>query len=331
MANLCLLVLLVGLPVWLIYRTERQARLDYRLIQAIKAEDTPTILEALQAGADGNARDLGRPPVSFRGTLLRLLYRWKSGSAKQNPVYHPMALCLLLTPHLPPASSPDFLAAVEWPHPPPENVPVVKMLLAHGADMSERDEEQKTPVMRALEFKWMETVRLLVEAGASPNIQDGDGEPPLTYADAKGAATLIAHGANVNARCSGGRTSLMKALCPPNVHTDAIPVLLAQGADATARDDFGMTPLMLATLFTDAATMQLLLDHGADANKGDIAGQKPPIGAVLCKDLDKVKLLLKHGAQTAPKDAGGVTALAWAQKVHAPQIVALLEQTGTRK
>ena len=331
MASVCLLVLVIGLPVWLICRAEHQARLDYRLIQAIKADDTPTILEALQAGADGNARDLGKPPVSLRGTLLRLVNRWKQASPEQHILYRPTALCLLLTPHLPSTSSPDFLALLTWPPPPPENVPVVKMLLAQGADISERDDEQKTPVMRALEFKWMETVRLLVEAGASPNIQDGDDEPPLTYADAKGAATLIKYGANVNARCPGGRTPLMKALCPPNVHLDAVLVLLAEGADATAGDDFGMTPLMLATLFTDTATMQSLFAHGADANKGDIAGETPLIGAVLCKDVDKVKLLLEHGAQTAGRDAEGVTALSWAQKVHARQIVVLLVQAGARK
>ncbi|MCW3098195.1 MAG: ankyrin-3-like [Chthonomonadaceae bacterium] len=328
-ASLFLLLLLFGMPVWIVYRTERQAQLDYRLIQAIKAEDTPTILAMLHAGADGNAHDLDKPPVSLRGTLLRLIDRYLPGRTSQDPVCHPTALRLLLTPRPRPESDLDW-GVFELPATPQENVTVVKMLLANGADISERDDEQKTPIMLALEFRWMETVRLLVEAGASPNIQDTEGEPPLTYADAEVASTLVQHGADVNARDPGGRTPLMKALCPPNVHADSVPILLAHGANVHANDDFGTTPLLLATLFTDTSTMKLLLDHGADANQGELAGQTPLIAAVECKDVNKVKLLLEHGAKTTPRDDSGLTALAWAQKIHDPQIVVLLEQAALR-
>ncbi|MCW3055011.1 MAG: ankyrin-2-like [Chthonomonadales bacterium] len=333
--TLCLTLLLFCLPIWIVHRTEHQADLNYRLIQAIKAEDTPTILKTLHAAADGNARDIEKKPVSLREVFLRWLLHEKPEDTAQEPVYHPTALILFLTPHLPPDvnglnyfTSSNYDAA---PEPPQENLPVVKLLLERGADISEKDDEQRTPMTRALEFQWMETVRLLVEAGASPHIQDAEGESPLTYADAQVASTLLQHGMDVNARGPGGRTPLMKALCPPNLHPDVVPIFLAHGADVNARDDFGTTPLLLATLFTDVSTMKLLLDHGADANRGELAGQTPLIAAVLTKDVARVQLLLEHGAKTTNRDENGLTALAWAQKIHAPQIEALLEPAKTRK
>ena len=56
-----------------------------------------------------------------------------------------------------------------------------------------------------------------------------------------------------------------------------------------------------------------------------------PSGAVLTKDLARVQLLLEHSAKTTNRDENGLTALAWAQKIHTPQIVALLKLTNTRQ
>lgn len=60
-------------------------------------------------------------------------------------------------------------------------------------------------------------------------------------------AWLIAHGADVNARMSGGRTAVHLA-AERNTGPATLAILVESGADLTARDDDGQTPLDIAKL-----------------------------------------------------------------------------------
>src|SRR5213079_3408287 len=68
--GLLLLMVLAGVPGWLLWRTYHQQRLDHALIAAIKKDDTPGILSALNAGADANAFADNNTPPSFRSILI---------------------------------------------------------------------------------------------------------------------------------------------------------------------------------------------------------------------------------------------------------------------
>lgn len=86
-------------------------------------------------------------------------------------------------------------------------------------------------------------------AGADPNLPDSSGMPPLLRASQRGdcASIRVLHGrgANVHAR-SGlfGRSAL--ALAAERGHPETCKLLLELGADASARDMGGRTPVQMA-------------------------------------------------------------------------------------
>ena len=57
---------------------------------------------------------------------------------------------------------------------------VVKLLISRGADLNARDHiYMETPLHKALKFKMVDNVRLLLSAGSNPNIPDVRGETAL--------------------------------------------------------------------------------------------------------------------------------------------------------
>lgn len=65
--------------------------------------------------------------------------------------------------------SPLFMAAMQG------RAETARALLAHGADADGRGVDNQTPLMWACRNKHVETVKLLLEAGANPNASDNDG------------------------------------------------------------------------------------------------------------------------------------------------------------
>ncbi len=89
----------------------------------------------------------------------------------------------------------------------------------------------------------------------------------------------------------------------------------------------GTTPLMVATLESDVASMTLLLDNGADPNARNDAGATALMWAVT--DVAKTRLLLTHGANVNARSDDGRTALIVASGLHgAADVVALLLEKG---
>ena len=81
-------------------------------------------------------------------------------------------------------------------------------------------------------------------------------------------------------------------------------------ADASAlnkKGPGGKTPLMYATLYSDAATVRRLLERGADPNIADEADATPLMWAVT--DLEKARLLLERGADVNARSLDGRTPL----------------------
>ncbi|GGO75121.1 ankyrin repeat domain-containing protein [Nonomuraea cavernae] len=118
-----------------------------------------------------------------------------------------------------------------------------------------------------------QTVSELIAAGTDPN-QPSEGEDeglPLCAAAAwdraEVATTLLAAGAEVNARESGGWTALLWAAA--NGHADTARVLIEAGAAIDDANDDGDTPLTLAARRGALGVVRLLLEHGASAQKYD--------------------------------------------------------------
>jgi hypothetical protein len=89
-----------------------------------------------------------------------------------------------------------------------------------------------------------------------------------------------------------------------------VQTLLARGADVNARDDGGATPLMLAATRDEPVFLKPLLDAGADVNAQDTLGRTALMVAAesFRNEIEKVQILLDAHANVLVRDADGRTA-----------------------
>ena len=148
-------------------------------------------------------------------------------------------------------------------------VSVIAVLLAAGANVYAENHVSAQPINEASDI---ETVQLLVHAGADINHVSGTGDWPLNSAaengDIKFARALLELGASVETT-SAGETALHAAVKADNL--DMMRLLLDAGADPNAQDVDGDGVLWFART-TEA--VDILLDAGTDVHLVDEAGQE---------------------------------------------------------
>jgi ankyrin repeat protein len=170
-------------------------------------------------------------------------------------------------------------------------VPIVKLLISKKAQLDAGDERDFTPLHHACAYGYLETVQILLTAGANPN-----------------AATLI-----------DDTTPFQQAVF--NGHHELLETLLEHGADLSAGDD---KALDLASLNGHNQCVSILLSHNANPNSKDFEMSTPAHKAALNGHLECLKLLVKAGAKLDAKDSQGGTPLHKAAGAGNPNVVAYL-------
>lgn len=140
----------------------------------------------------------------------------------------------------------------------------VKTLAAHGGDPNARSAQNLTPLGIAAQYGKNQAAVALVEAGADPGRTVGEaGYTPLMLATAHHAQdlarALIKKGADVNARNGGGVTALMIAAADGSA--DMVELLVHAGANARVQTDRGDTALSIARARGDEKVVRLLGEH----------------------------------------------------------------------
>ncbi|MGY5125471.1 ankyrin repeat domain-containing protein [Streptomyces nigrescens] len=158
-------------------------------------------------------------------------------------------------------------------------------------------------------------VEALLRQGASPSAPDADGETPLYLAAVSGQSDivrlLLEAGASPDTESRGQPGSEGLPLCAAACwgHEEVVRALLAHGADPDLREDDGTTytPLMWAASNGHHRTAQLLLEGQADPDAGH-RDRTPLMAAAARGSIAVVRALLRHGATPQLTDAQGRTA-----------------------
>lgn len=167
----------------------------------------------------------------------------------------------------------------------------LQLLLARGAD------HKKTPGVMELasSLKKLESVRILVNAGVSPNIRKDGVYTPLCSAirdDSRDIVTfLLENGADPNFNAS--EYPAFKCITHKRIHF--LPQLVAAGVDLNSPKGIMET----AVQFNDKDAMMFLFDHNVNPNDRTPEGNTALTTAIREGRGDLVDLLLSRGADPA--------------------------------
>lgn len=164
---------------------------------------------------------------------------------------------------------------------------MIERLVSCGADVNASDGAGASALKLAVAKKDGETMRLLLNRGASADA--GALAAAVSAGDAESADLLLSCGADAEARV-GDVPALAFAVGKGDVKTAR--VLLNRGADPNSPG----APLAAATAAGSVELARLLLDRGADANGGNAARGMPLFGAIAAKSDVLTELLVARGA-----------------------------------
>jgi ankyrin repeat protein len=207
---------------------------------------------------------------------------------------------------------------------------VVEPLLAANHELiTAGDRGGSTLLHHAAGFGTLETMAMLLDAGADVNAKNRRGSTPLHWAidDEAKVRLLLARGANVNAKQVEGRTPLYQAASIGNGMA-VVRLLLANGADPNRAMANGRTPLMAAASRGDFEMMRALVDAKASVDVRNGAGETALMLAASDGNPRAVRFLLEHGADATARTKRNETALGNAGTAGSEETVRLLLEHG---
>ena len=163
-------------------------------------------------------------------------------------------------------------------------VDFVKNIFGAGPDLEAQNNKGRTALHKAVRNNHnaakSEGVKILLDAGANPNVLDEDGVTPLWDAVDTGSAAdivkaLLEAGADTNLDIPGGEwTPLFLAVNKGDAET--VKALLDAGADPNVLDKDGVTTLLhKAARHNTAEIVRILLEAGADPKVRTKDGKLP--------------------------------------------------------
>ncbi|MCK5249688.1 MAG: ankyrin repeat domain-containing protein, partial [Spirochaetaceae bacterium] len=211
-----------------------------------------------------------------------------------------------------------------------------------GIHLTETDNEGRSVLHMAVAMEAAtDTLKVLLDAGALPNLRDFKGETALHYAVSGSiipqATTLLDYDADPFLENNEGITPLIQAFDQgPEItigflsgridiqdrwgntplfhsvhwkHPIIVEALLSAGADPRHKNRQESTVLHEAVHTNSLETASLLIDAGSDPNARDDLGHTPFHEAVTWGTFEILRLLTERGAQKDARDNTGQTAL----------------------
>ncbi len=182
----------------------------------------------------------------------------------------------------------------------------VKQLLDAGVTIDEVDGNGRSALLEAVEGDHLEVATLLMDRGASVNVQAANKDTPWLQAGALGRTDILRRMVDATPppdfaiRNRYGGNALIPA-CERG-HVDTVAFLLTTGIDVNHVNNLGWTGLLEAVILgTGGANhqriVQLLLDGGADVNLADNEGVTALAHARQKGQTEVAAILEAHGGR----------------------------------
>ena len=248
------------------------------------------------------------------------------------------------------------------------NIEEVNRAIEIGIEIDELGAQGYTALMAAADRGHRSLVRILLAAGADPNLLSDDeglgtGMTALMLAAGSFFASnrqqivrlLIDSGADVNQRGAGGKTAIFYAALAGSGYVDCVETLITAGADLDLHNDRGHTILTAVAAAENYPIFNLLMQAGAStaglesiqliqaASAGNVDRVQSLLATNVNLDLDRgaaignaaaaghtkiVELLIRAGANVNLRDKLGFTPIASAAYAGYSEIVNLLILAG---
>eukprot|EP00803_Ostreobium_quekettii_P002893 evm.model.scf_898EXC.1 EVM.evm.TU.scf_898EXC.1 scf_898EXC:999-25322(+) len=206
----------------------------------------------------------------------------------------------------------------------------VELLLEAGAVPDTQEKNGCTPLHRAAAKGCTSCAAQLLEAGAQIDVQEEIGFTALHCAAENGRKEvvdlLVTHGAVLDLVTKKGATSLH--LAAKNGHTKVVDLLLRNGAAVDIVTQDGWTPLMYAAQKGHLHVVGTFLERGAEVNQQNEHGSTALTLAAEFASYEMAELLIQRCARVDIATKNGWTPLTFAARRGAGDIVELLFKNG---
>ena len=213
------------------------------------------------------------------------------------------------------------------------NVEMTKLLIASGADVNARDDNDRTPLHNAVIHRRLKIAEVLIKAKAFVNERDRLGDTPLSMAikQKKGEIEkLLRQAGGIDysvspfplGKLNGERLALEIIYASANGKNSIIEEILKKEPSlVNFQNKFGDTPILIALEFDRQITALLLLNAGANARAQNREGFTPLHFAASQGNPEVLDLLIKKGADVNAKTKKLVTPLHLASSASCVKIL----------
>lgn len=295
---------------------QKQSISDLDFITLVKNASLEKVLEALDRGANPNAKNKNKTTALMYASQFnqdkRVIEALLDAKAELEARNHNGNTAL------------HFAAMQNTPA-------VIKLLIEKGADIEALNHDKKTPLDYARSNKSLNDTEIIDLL--TPDSEKTDDKKPVKKVSdvspvdninkrlldvcksgtAQEILTIIENGANVNTLSSKNTTPLMTAAQYNKI--DAVQVLLEHGADVNSANKEGNTALYFAAGYNTPEVVTALINAGVeDINAKNKMGNTPLHFAAGYNSAQVVETLIKAGADTEMTNEKGKTPLDLAKK-----------------
>ena len=188
---------------------------------------------------------------------------------------------------------------------------VVTALLQKGANPDKADlNTSETALIKAVRNQNFDTISILLNAGANPNLGTNQGVTPLGLAINLRNETIANH--LLSSGATNGISEENLLLYTFHKNPVGVGVMLSGGISPKVTDQDNNTPLIIAAANGDLESAKQLVSYRANINAKNKYGMTPLLYAVKGKYWDMAEYLISNGANVNSSNIYGQNALFWA-------------------